>query len=316
MDRIASRVRALPGVRAVSFSDEAPMISYYTVEMRPPGRPDAVQPIDIYSASTGFMAALGVPLVRGRDFEPQDQLAVIISEGMARSLFRRRNPVGATLNLPGAAVTIVGVARDINTMRVGGSDNPPVWRTGITHPTRTFLSVRFASPALASAPTVRAAIREVDPNLVVMARNLQSWIDQVTEQMWNVVTFIVILGLVATVLAAAGIYGAVSFAVNQRTRDLGIRVALGATRADIVGEVLTMGGRPVLKGLLIGVWMSVAMAAVLHEILSGSPLRIDSTDPLVYVSAVALLALAALIAMIGPARRGSNSDPLDALRCD
>jgi ABC-type antimicrobial peptide transport system permease subunit len=134
--------------------------------------------------------------------------------------------------------------------------------------------------------------------------------------MWNMVTLIVILGLVATVLATTGIYGAVSFAVNQRMRDLGIRVALGASRAAIVREVLSMGGKPVFRGLVIGSWLSVAMAASLRENLKNFPLRIDSTDPLIYGSALGLLALAAVIAMIGPARRGSNSDPLDALRCE
>jgi predicted permease len=316
LDRIADRLRVVPGVRAVTVSDDAPMIDHYTIQMRPPGRPDAVQPIDIYSASSGFMSALGIPLVRGRDFQPSDPPSVIITESMARTLFRRRNPIGGSLQFPAGAVPIIGVARDVTTMRVGGSDNPPVWHNGLTHPNRTFMSVRFATPKLASAPTVRAAIREIDPNLVVIARNLQNWIDLVTEQLWNVVTLIVILGLVATLLAATGIYGAVSFAVNQRTRDLGIRAALGATRADIVGEVLMMGGRPVLKGLLIGVWISVATAALLRENLSGTPLRIDSADPLIYASAVAFLAAAALIAMIGPARRGAASDPMHALRCD
>lgn len=316
LDRIANHLRAVPGVRDVTFSDNLPMIGNDTVQLRPPGRPDAVQPVDIYSASTGFMNTLGVPLVRGRDFERADRAAVIISESLARLFFRRRNPVGQTLNLPEGEVTIVGVAKDISPLRVGGSENPPVWRTGLTHPANAFLSVRFATPKMAAGQAVRASLREIEPSLVVMARNLQSWIDLVTEQMWNLVTLIVILGVVATVLATMGIYGAVSFAVNQRMRDLGIRVALGAGRIDIVREVFRMGGRPVLRGLLIGSWMSVAFAASLRENLRGTPLRIDSTDPLVYLLAMVLLALAAALAMIGPARRGSRSDPLDALRCE
>jgi len=314
--RIADRVRALPGVRALAFSEDLPMIDHYTVQVRPPGRPDAVQPVDIYSASSGFMTTLGVKLARGRDFEASDGPAAIVSENLPRSFFGRRNPVGESLAVPQGAIKIIGVARDIAPLRVGGGDNPPVWIGGETHPERTFLSIRFATPELARGPAVRAAIREIDPNLVVVARNLQSWIDLVTETMWNMVTLIVILGLVATALSTTGIYGAVSFAVNQRTRDLGIRVALGAQRWDIVREVLFMGGRPVIRGLVIGSWISVAVASGLRENLRGSPLRIDSTDPLVYGTALLLLAIAAAIAMIGPARRGSNSDPLDALRSE
>ena len=314
--RITDRLQAMPGARMVSVSDDLPMIDHITVQVRPPGRPDAMQPVDVYSASADFMATLGVPLVRGRDFQASDRMAVIVSENLAWTFFRRRNPIGAHLAFPEGDVTIVGVAKDIAPLRVGGSDNPPVWRTGITHPNRTFVSVRFETPALATAQTVRTAIREIDPNLIVIPRNLQRWTDLVTEQMWNMVTLIVILGVVATVLATTGIYGAVSFAVSQRMRDLGIRVALGAPRGDIIREVLVMGGKPVVRGLVIGSWLSVAMAASLRENLKGSPLRIDSTDPLVYGSAVALLALAAFLAIIGPANKGANSDPLDALRCE
>jgi hypothetical protein len=316
LDRILDRLRALPGVRAVAVSDDVPMIDRVTVQLRPPARADAIQPVDVYSASTGFMTTLGVPLARGRDFAPEDKFAVIISQSLERAFFRRVNPVGQTLNFPQGSVTIVGVARDIAPLRVGGSDNPAVWRTGLMHPHRTFVSVRFDTPALAKPSAVRAALRELEPNLVVIGRNLQGWIDLVTEQLWNVVTLIVILGLVATVLATTGIYGAVNFAVSQRMRDLGIRVALGATRPAIVREVFVMGGRPVVRGLVMGCWMSIAVAASLRENLKGSVLRIDSTDPLIYGSAIFLLAIAALIAMAGPARRGSNSDPLDALRCD
>jgi predicted permease len=316
LKRIADRMRTLPGARAVAVSDDVPMIDHYTVQVRPPMRPDAIQPVDIYSADAGFMSTLGVQLSKGRDFDTNDHAAVIISESLARAFFRRENPLGRGINFPTGVLTVVGVARDVSPLRVGGSDNPAVWVTGITHPNRTFLSVRFATPALASAATVRAAIRDVDPNLVIISRNLQAWIDLITEQMWNLVSLILILGLVATVLATSGIYGAVNFAVNQRMRDLGIRVALGASRTAIVREVLTMGGKPVVRGLVIGAWLSVAMAASLRENLKGTILRIDSTDPLIYGTAIALLAAAALIAMIGPARRGSNCDPLDALRCE
>jgi predicted permease len=317
LNRIMERLRHTPGVRSVTASDDMPMIGRFTVQVRPPGRPDAVQPIDIYSAGPGFMSTLGIPLVRGRDFEPNDPItSIIISESLARTFFRRRDPVGQGITFPEGTLTVLGVARDVSSLRIGGSDNPAVWRTGLLHPGRTFLSIKFASPALASPATVRNAVRDIEPNLVVVSRNLQKWIDLVTEQMWNMVTLIVILGLVATVLATSGIYGAVSFTVNQRMRDLGIRVALGASRNEIVREVFAMGGKPVLRGLIMGAWISVALAASLRENLKGSVLRIDSSDPLVYGSAMALLAVAACLAMIAPARRGLQSDPLDALRCE
>ena len=156
---------------------------------------------------------------------------------------------------------------------------------------------------------MRAALREFDPGMFVVARVLESWIHQMTETLWNVVSLIVLLGLIATALATTGIYGAVSFAVNQRTRDLGIRVALGASRLDIVREVFVSGGRPVVRGLFIGLWLSVALAASLRQNMSGTPLRLDSSDPLLYGGAVLLLAAAATLAMTGPARPGVEIRP-------
>ena len=122
--------------------------------------------------------------------------------------------------------------------------------------------------------------------------------------------------MVATILATTGIYGAVSFAVNQRTRELGIRVALGAQRFDIVREIFRAGGKPVLHGLLVGLWLSVATAAGLRQTVKGSLIRLDTTNPCLYVAAALLLGSAAVVAMVGPARRGANSDPLDSLRCE
>jgi ABC-type antimicrobial peptide transport system permease subunit len=106
-------------------------------------------------------------------------------------------------------------------------------------------------------------MHEVDPSVPATARLAQSWIDQVTEELRNGVALILLLGIVATLLAATGIHGVVSFAVNQRTKELGIRVVLGAGRADIIREVFISGGKPVVKGLLAGLWLSVAVAAAL-----------------------------------------------------
>jgi ABC-type antimicrobial peptide transport system permease subunit len=181
---------------------------------------------------------------------------------------------------------------------------------------RNVVLVRFDAGAATAPMAVRAALRQLDPDLMSLARLLAKWFDEITEALWNLVALIVILGLVATVLTTTGIYGAVSFAVNQKTRDLGIRVALGATRLDIMREVLISGGKPVLHGLILGLWLSVATAAALRESVKGSPIRLDSTDPLLYCGIVLLLAAAALGAMLGPARRGAQSDPLEALRCE
>jgi ABC-type lipoprotein release transport system permease subunit len=257
---------------------------------------------------------MGVPLLGGRDFQEGDARSVIVSQSLARAFWPWKNPIGQTLALPEGGATIVGVARDVEPLRFGGSENPAAYRMRQPNATHNWMSVRFDSAL--SAPAVRNAIHQTYPDMMALARPLQSWIDEIAEDLWNVVALIVILGMVATALATSGIYGAVSFAVNQRTRELGIRVALGAQRIDIVREVLIAGGKPVLHGLLAGLWLSVAAAAGLRQSVQGSPLRLDTSNPLLYVAAALLLGLAALIAMIAPAHRGSKSDPLDALRCE
>jgi predicted permease len=316
LDAIAQRIRELPGVHSVAFSDEIPMIGRATVEMRPPGRADAVQPVDIYTGSPAFFDTLGVPIVRGREFRDGDFPAIVVSRLLARIFWPREDPIGKSLTVNGRNATVVGVAQDVDPVRFGGSENPPLYAMRLARGGGNVLAVRFDGDANRGAQAVRAAIREVDPDLFVMARVLESWIEQVTEVLWNVVSLIVVLGVVATVLAAAGIYGAVSFAVNQQMRDLGIRLALGASRFDIVRAVLGIGGRPVVRGLFFGLWLSVGLAASLRQNMSGTPLRLDSSDPLLYGGAAVLLAIAALLAMLGPARRGSKCDPLEALRCD
>ncbi len=316
LDAIAQRMKGLPGAHSVAFSDELPMIFHATVELRPPERADAIQAVDVYTGSPGFFETVGIPILRGREFQTGDGPAIVVSRSLARIFWPKTDPLGKTLTVNGFSATVVGVAQDVDPVRFGGSENPPLYLMRWAHPYRNVLIVRFDSDPKAGALAVRAALREFDPGMFVVARVLQSWISQVTEVLWNVVSLIVFLGIVATVLATSGIYGAVSFAVNQRTRDLGIRVALGASRLDIVREVFVSGGRPVLRGLFIGLWLSLGLAASLRQNMSGTPLRLDSADPLLYGGAALLLASAAVLAMAGPARRGSRSNPLDALRCD
>jgi putative ABC transport system permease protein len=313
---IAQRMQALPGARSVAFSDDLPLLRPDTVEVRPPLRPDASQPVDVFTASPGFFETLGIPILRGREFQESDQSAVIVSQTLARMFWPRQDPLGKLLPLPEGAAPVVGVARDIAPLRFGGSDNPPAYRLRRVDAQRNVVLVRFDAGAATAPTAVRTALRQLDPDLMALPRLLAKWFDEITEALWNVVSLIVILGLVATVLTTTGIYGAVSFAVTQKTRDLGIRVALGATRLDIMREVLISGGKPVLHGLIVGLWLSVATAAALRESVKGSPIRLDSTDPLLYCGIVLLLAAAALGAMLGPARRGAQSDPLDALRCE
>jgi putative ABC transport system permease protein len=316
LETIARRVRALPGVQSVAFSDELPLLRPSMVELPPPSRRDASQSVDIYTASPGFFATLGVPILRGREFRDTDGAAVVVSQRLAKAFWPRSDPLGRMLALPSGVAQIVGVARDISPMRLGGSDNPPLYRLRQVDARNNVMSVRFEHNAAAGAVALRNALHDFEPDLFLFPMLLQDWIDRITQNLWNVASLIVVLALVATVLASTGIYGAVSFAVNQRARDLGIRVALGATRGHIIREVFISTGKPVAHGLIAGMWLAVPTAASLHESVRGSPVRIDNGEPLLYCAPALLLASAATLAMLGPARRGATADPVEALRTD
>ncbi len=312
------RLLSVPGVRSVAFSRQIPLMDPATLEISPPGRPDALQPVAVFTASPRFFDTMGIPLLAGREFVPGDVNSAIVSHTLARLFWRWTNPLGRQLKLPdGTALTVVGIAKDIDRLRFGGTDNPPLYRSLATYAAHDAIAIRF-DRRLQSSPihSIRAVIREIAPDTPVMTNLMQTWIDQVTTEIWNFASLILLLGILATVLSTAGIYGAVSFAVNQSTREFGIRAALGARRLDIIRSVLASGGKPVLHGLLVGLWLSVATAATLSKALDTSVLRIDSDNPLLYLAAVLLLAVAAVAAMLLPARRGANSDPIEALKCN
>jgi predicted permease len=317
LQAVEGRLRGLPGVQAVSYSEEPPLLGHDTVEIRFPGRStDATQTVDVHAASPAYFQTLGLPLLRGREFQETDRSAVVVSQALAKVLWPRQDPIGKLLQLPDSRVPVVGVARDVNPLRFGGSENPSAYRLTPLNKERTFLLVRLEKGTPAVAGAVRAAIRAVSPEILGVARILQDWIDEVTAILWNVVSLIVTLGFVAIVLASTGIYGAVAFAVSQKTRDMGIRVALGAQRWNIIREVFVSGGKPVLQGVFFGLWQSLVMATALKQTFKSTPIQLDSSDPLVYTGAVLLLVAAGLLAMLAPARRAASSDPLDALRSD
>jgi putative ABC transport system permease protein len=317
MSDILDRLKTMRGVQSVAFSEGMPMIHHRSVDIRPPLRNDASLPVDIYTASPHFLETMGIPLLQGRDLDERDRHGVIVSQSLAQALWRRGNPLGRTFTVPDLGeATVIGVARDVEALRIGGSDNPAVYVMSRFNAFENTVSVRVSGNASAAAAKLRASLHQGFPDMGILARPLQKWIDDITESLWNVVALIAILGVVATALATSGIYGAVSFAVSQQTRELGIRVALGAQRLDIVREVLVAGGKPVAKGLVLGLWMSVALAAGLRQSVQGSPLRLDTNNPLLYVAAGALLAAAAMAAMLPAAHRGAKADPLEALRCE
>ena len=150
----------------------------------------------------------------------------------------------------------------------------------------------------------------------VAPQTLRSKLDEQASRFWVTVRLILLLGLIALLIAVIGIYGVVAFAVNRRTKEMGIRLALGAAKGNIVGLVLRTSMQPILAGLITGLVFAAAGSYVMVQILREMPIRLELRDPLVYLAVSLLLSLAAVGAIFGPALRAAKSDPLEALRQD
>jgi len=323
--RIAEPLASLPGVQSVTYDGIVPLVLPNIVKVTLAGQgDDAAHPVDVQLASPAYFRTMDIPLVAGREFRDRGAAGefataptpAVVSESFLRVFNLRGDPLGKTLAIAqGPTIEIIGVARDI-TGASSVSGVPMAYTAGGLDPWGTNLLIRFDRPAEAYADAVRTLIANVNPDLKVAPRSLQAFIDDAGADVWRVVELVLILGATAFVLAVTGIYGAVAFTVTQRTKDLGIRVALGAQRLDIMREILASGGKPVMQGLAVGLWFSLAAAAATAEAFRFTPVHLDTANPLMYAGSALLLAVAALAAMLGPARRAASSDALSALRSE
>jgi putative ABC transport system permease protein len=268
--------------------------------------------------SPGLFAALEIPVVAGRDFTPQDlrdsSNIALINTTLARREFPDTDPVGRVITLGGSTdYTIVGVVGDV---RQRGLDSPTF--PEIHFPARASqyargmtLVVRAQSAPTALTPAIRDALRRADPeqalyNDMTMDEVIATSLTSRRLNLWLFGTF----AAVALVLSVTGLYGVISYLVQQRTREVGVRMALGARPVDVVVLVLRQGGALVLVGLGLGLVGAVAMTRLIASMLYG----VSPRDPATLALVTTLLGGAALLAMLVPARRAARIDPMQAMR--
>jgi predicted permease len=245
---------------------------------------------------------------------------VIINEEFARRWLPGEDPIGKRLRLGDAKseepwATIVGVVRDFRHYRLPEPMGPAVYLPYASTPLLSqTLVIRTSLPdPMVLVPSVRAAIRELDPS--VAAYDIQTMDEVVSRSLWRQRFQGEVLGafaLLALVLTAVGIYGVISYAVAQRTRELGVRIALGATRREVLGLILGHGTRLALAGVAIGVVAALGLARVVASLLHG----VGPTDPVTFVAVSVTLAVVAVAACYVPARRATGVDPLVAMRAE
>jgi putative ABC transport system permease protein len=273
-------------------------------------------------ASAGFFRAIGIPLLRGRLFDEQDgpdaPNVALISQELAHEKWPNQNPVGQIIdysNMDGILkpLTIVGVVGDV---RAEGLDQPTTPMVYVDYRQRGLgngspaIVLRTALPAGAIVPSARAIFRQLDPNIPVQfstfADDMAGWL---AEKRFLLLLAAVFAG-VALALAAVGIYALVAHSVSRRTQEIGVRVALGARRSDVLRLVVGEGARMAALGVVIGVAASLAITRLMSSLLFG----INATDPLTFVGVAVLLSLVALLASYIPSRRAMKVDPIVALR--
>ena len=321
LDRALEEIRALPGVVSVATTDNLPFSNggqgyYYSLEEQPETRQERSGAIKY--VSPGYFETLGASLVRGRAITAQDnQLnaprVLVINQRLAEVLFGTEDPIGRRLNVANQPWEIVGVAAD---MRVDGLPTPPrptFYAAQCHFPWGSAFMVRTQGDPLATATSVAAAIHRLDASLPLA--NLQTLDHAMTESLGPqklILNLIGVFAATALLLASIGLYGVMSYAVANRQREMSIRLALGAARADILRLIVGGGVQMMAIGLALGLLASVAGAQLLASRLPG----VSAFDPVVFIGAGIILATVSLLACWLPARRATKADPMTALRAE
>jgi predicted permease len=315
--QLAARLAARPGIAEVAFVDSVPLSggrrgTMVTLE----GKEDKRQ-ITNAAVSASYFQLLNIPIVRGRAFDARenssDQHLIIVSESTARKFWPGEDPVGKRVRVGDDKFyhQVVGVAKDIRASGLAAVD--PVFIYFAVGP-RTHLGLSLLARGAAGVPAIAKAIREetqaLDSNVLVQSGTLEDNLAlfQLPSRILSILGFA--LGLAGLSLAALGIYGVMAYAVTQRTREIGIRMTMGAQRRDVMRLILAQAMRPVGIGVAAGLAASAGVSRVLASLLYGvSPL-----DPVVFIGVALFLSAVALLAGYVPAQRASRVDPMTALR--
>jgi putative ABC transport system permease protein len=328
--QLMERLQALPGVKSVAGITAVPLgatgrTTGVSIEGQPPPAPGQVRMVDFRTVSPGYFNAMSIPLLEGRDVAWSDTntttLSIVISETMARTFWPNQQAIGQRIK-PGRPdnpqipwLTVIGIAADVRQVDLVRTPRPamyvPASQDQGTGDTLRDWIVRTGGDPAALTASIRSAVWALDSTLPIT--RVQT-LDQVksaatASQQFNLL-LVGLFGVLALVLAAVGLYGVTAYSVSQRTRELGIRVALGARRGALLRLVLAQGARLTLIGLAIGTTAALALTQVMSTLLFG----VGARDPLTFVGVALLLLAVSLAASFVPAQRATRVDPVVALR--
>jgi len=320
-EELIARVRALPGVESAAFAQVTPL--GYNTYSSTPIAVDGYQPppeeqptVDYNQVSPDYFATLGIPLLSGREFTRADdenaQLVAIVNRTMAARYWRGLDPLDRRLQVKGRWVRVIGVAADSKYESMRESAKPffyvPLLQDFVRGPA---LYIRSAQPRQSISAALFREVHALDANLVLYEMiTLQEQVDRSTSPQLVAVDLVSILGGLALLLAAVGLYGVMSYAVAQSIRELGLRMALGATAADLFRRVISRGLRLTAVGVLCGATAGLALTRLFGKLLY----NVSPNDPLAFASAVAVMTITSVAACLLPAWRATRTDPARVLR--
>jgi predicted permease len=330
LDRTLAAVRAVPGVQSAGVIDDLPVtggsVQPIVLEERPELLPKDQPTVAVRTIRPGYLAAMRVPVVRGRDINETDDDVMLVSRTAARLLWGDADPVGRRVTLPLESKTrmlrVIGIVGDVKQADLTEPVNPTVYqvtRGAITESISrgsggsygVALVLRSAVPPLSVAQSAVAAVHRVDGDLPVDdVKTMQAILDDTTASQRFSATLLGVFAGLALLLASVGIYSVLSYIVRGRSREIGIRTALGASTPAVVRMVVVEGMTPALIGIAIGAAAALLSARLLQRLVFG----VSASDPLTLALVTAALAGIALLASLVPAFRASRVDPISVLR--
>ncbi|HET9369880.1 MAG TPA: ABC transporter permease [Vicinamibacterales bacterium] len=320
---IIDKVRTLPGVASAAAVKNAPFRGNgegngFTIAGRPVPAGQDAPTARVIHVSDGYFQTIGARVVDGREYTPRDRagapLVLVVNEAFGRQFFPGERVVGQRLQFGQTQVEIVGVVNDIRQVAMAQPARPTIYMSNLQNGrVQTTIVARTAGDPMSVVPAIREAIWSIDKDQPIT--DVYTFRDSIARAMARPRLLVVLLGgfgIVGLLLGAIGIYGVLAALVNQRQREIGVRIALGARPSDVLGLVVRRGLMLTIAGLSIGLAGAWGLSRFLAAVLYG----VEPTDPATFAGVTAILTLAALLASWIPAQRAARVDPVDALRAE
>jgi putative ABC transport system permease protein len=323
--QLRDRVAAIPGVRSVATGLQVPpfggIFAPYLAEGMPPDLPRGQRPIALWnSVSPAYFQTLGIPLLKGRNFSDADieksAQVVIISQSLANRYWAHEDPIGRQIQIARqpAPAEVVGIVADMRNRGVGADIVDELYTPLPQRPWGTMsVLVKTQGNPMQVAPAVRSALESVDRDQpMTQVRSLEESLSSAVGQQRVSAILLGTFAMLALILAAIGIYGVTSYSVAQRSKEIGIRIAMGAQPRDVLRLILGFGAKLALMGVVIGIIAALALTQLMKTMLFG----VAATDALTMAAVSLTLIAVTLLACYIPARRAMSVDPVIALRTE